>query len=268
MDSTASYKFIQTFCKTLTQHQRELLFVLTLWCYIHWLAGSEKGPEPSLDRGPSPWPSACRRAPTEDVFPLLKPQAAYCSDTISHVSLRWASPWRQMANRRGSTTRLNRVSQDQRGRRVHMLPNTFKRNNQHFNSTHPTHTHILFLSAFHASLSSTHFCSTSLANHLDFQGHFSSSWPRCYGNFQPPPPPSPWKQDKKKWDAHPAHITHLHAGRIAFDLAFRLRRPLIHEKGKKCNKSNAGSLTCSSLDRTTLLVSIGLGLKPLAWKHM
>lgn len=143
MDSTASYKFNQTFCKTLTQHQRELLFVLTLWCYIHWLAGSEKGPAPSLDRGPSPWPSVCRRAPTEDAFPLLKPQAAYCSDTISHVSLRWASPWRQMANRRESNTRLNRVSQDQRGRHVHMLPNTFKRNNQHFNSTHPTHTHTL-----------------------------------------------------------------------------------------------------------------------------
>lgn len=194
MDSTASYKFIQTFCKTLTQHQRELLFVLTLWCYIHWLAGSEKGPEPSLDRGPSPWPSACRRAPTEDVFPLLKPQAAYCSDTISHVSLRWASPWRQMANRRAPLGWIELVKTSE--------ADTCICSQTHLNATTSTllpptqHTHILFPSAFHASLSSTHFCSASLANHLDFQGHFSSSWPRCYGNFQPPPPPSPWKQDK------------------------------------------------------------------------
>lgn len=37
---------------------------------------------------------------------------------------------------------------------------------------------------------------------------------------------------------------------------------------KEEKKANVELLTCSSLDKITLVVSIGLGLKPLDWKHM
>lgn len=115
---------------------------------------------------------------------------------------------------------------------------------------------------------------TSLENDLCFQGHFFSSWPRCYGNFQPPPPPSPWNRDKRdKQDISsekPVPPTHQHSGYMALHLVFKTT--IWYEKKEKKEKvqhnkcANMRSLTCSSLDRTTLLMSIGLGLNPFAWK--
>lgn len=66
------------------------------------------------------------------------------------------------------------------------------------NTSHPRmHTYCLFFSVLQVSLCNMCLRVNSLANHLCFQGHSFSSWPRCYGNFQPPTPPSPWTKDKQ-----------------------------------------------------------------------
>lgn len=67
------------------------------------------------------------------------------------------------------------------------------------------------------------------------------------------------KTKRVEWAARPAHVTHQHSGNAAFHLVFSL-------SASKKKKANVGSLTCNSLDRTTLLMSIGLGLKPFAWR--
>lgn len=106
---------------------------------------------------------------------------------------------------------------------------------------------------------------TLLANHLCFQGHSFSSWPRCYGNFQPPPPPSPWTKDKQYKQY--ISVRSMSSPRCSFIFRkYCLSSCIQTERSFDVKKKNVRALTCNSLDRTTLLVSIGLGLKPFAWR--